>query len=117
MSCARATVLITIACLPVQLLEFSVKEGWEPLCAFLGVPVPDEPFPYSKTTDVMNARFKRCDKAYFFFSVEGGTTASDATALSFLQGEQTVFPGTVTTSCNQREGHSYTRMRRSQLQL
>lgn len=22
-----------------------MAEGWEPLCAFLGVPVPDEPFP------------------------------------------------------------------------
>ena len=28
-----------------RLLVYSVKEGWEPLCAFLGVPVPDEPFP------------------------------------------------------------------------
>lgn len=28
-----------------QLLVYEVKEGWEPLCRFLGVPVPDEPFP------------------------------------------------------------------------
>ena len=28
-----------------QLLVFEVKEGWEPLCNFLGRPVPDEPFP------------------------------------------------------------------------
>ncbi len=28
-----------------RLLEFDVAEGWEPLCAFLDVPVPDEPFP------------------------------------------------------------------------
>ena len=28
-----------------RLLEFEVSDGWEPLCAFLGVPVPDEPFP------------------------------------------------------------------------
>jgi hypothetical protein len=28
-----------------QLLVFQVKEGWEPLCKFLNVPVPDEPFP------------------------------------------------------------------------
>lgn len=28
-----------------RLLEFDVRQGWEPLCAFLGVPVPDEPFP------------------------------------------------------------------------
>lgn len=28
-----------------QLLVYQVKQGWEPLCAFLGVPAPDEPFP------------------------------------------------------------------------
>jgi len=28
-----------------QLLVFEVKDGWEPLCAFLGVDVPDVPFP------------------------------------------------------------------------
>jgi hypothetical protein len=28
-----------------QLLIYQVKEGWEPLCAFLGVPVPQTPFP------------------------------------------------------------------------
>jgi Sulfotransferase domain len=28
-----------------QLLVFQVKEGWEPLCAFLGVPAPEGPFP------------------------------------------------------------------------
>lgn len=29
-----------------QLLVFSVAQGWAPLCAFLGVPVPDGPFPH-----------------------------------------------------------------------
>lgn len=29
-----------------RLLVFDVADGWEPLCAFLGVPVPDEPFPH-----------------------------------------------------------------------
>ncbi|MDQ3228030.1 MAG: sulfotransferase family protein [Chloroflexota bacterium] len=30
-----------------RLLVFDVKQGWEPLCAFLGVPVPTgEPFPH-----------------------------------------------------------------------
>lgn len=28
-----------------QLLLFEVKQGWAPLCEFLGVPVPDEDFP------------------------------------------------------------------------
>lgn len=30
-----------------QLLVFEVKEGWEPLCNFLGTAIPDEPFPRS----------------------------------------------------------------------
>lgn len=28
-----------------RLLVFDVREGWEPLCAFLGIAVPDVPFP------------------------------------------------------------------------
>jgi hypothetical protein len=30
---------------PERLLVWSVTEGWEPLCAFLELPVPDAPFP------------------------------------------------------------------------
>lgn len=30
-----------------QLLVYQVKDGWEPLCTFLGVPVPTDPFPRS----------------------------------------------------------------------
>lgn len=29
-----------------RLLVYDVAEGWEPLCAFLEVPVPDRPFPH-----------------------------------------------------------------------
>jgi hypothetical protein len=28
-----------------QLLVYEVKQGWEPLCKFLDVPVPAEPYP------------------------------------------------------------------------
>jgi hypothetical protein len=32
---------------PEKLLVFNVKEGWSPLCRFLGMPVPENiPFPY-----------------------------------------------------------------------
>ena len=31
---------------PERLLVYEVKEGWEPLCRFLGVPVPQTPFPH-----------------------------------------------------------------------
>jgi hypothetical protein len=36
---------------PERLLVFDVKQGWEPLCAFLEVPVPEgEPFPHVNDT-------------------------------------------------------------------
>jgi hypothetical protein len=39
-----------------RLLVFEVSEGWEPLCGFLGVPVPDEPFPHSNDREAFAAR-------------------------------------------------------------
>lgn len=36
---------------PERLLEFEAADGWEPLCAFLGVPVPDEPFPRTNSRE------------------------------------------------------------------
>lgn len=40
-----------------QLLVYEVSEGWEPLCSFLGVPVPDEPFPRLNDTASFRAMF------------------------------------------------------------
>ena len=34
-----------------RLLVYRVQEGWEPLCRFLGVDVPDEPFPRVNSAD------------------------------------------------------------------
>ncbi len=34
-----------------RLLFFTVDQGWEPLCAFLEVPVPDVPFPHINKSD------------------------------------------------------------------
>ncbi len=33
-----------------RLLTFDVREGWQPLCAFLGVAVPDMPFPKTNSS-------------------------------------------------------------------
>lgn len=33
-----------------RLLEWTVADGWEPICERLGVAVPDEPFPLTNTT-------------------------------------------------------------------
>jgi len=46
---------------PDRLLVFQVKDGWAPLCEFLGKPVPDEPFPRTN------------DRAEFWDRVSGKT--------------------------------------------
>ena len=43
---------------PERLLVFDVKEGWEPLCRFLGVPVPNKPFPRLNDTVTFQQRIK-----------------------------------------------------------
>jgi Sulfotransferase domain len=37
-----------------RLLVFSPKQGWKPLCSFLGVPVPDVPFPRINSRDELS---------------------------------------------------------------
>ena len=44
---------------PDRLLVFEPKQGWEPLCRFLGVSAPDEPFPHLNDTATMQARMKQ----------------------------------------------------------
>jgi len=41
---------------PERLLVYRVGEGWEPLCEFLGVPIPDTPFPSENDRAAFHAR-------------------------------------------------------------
>ena len=41
-----------------KLLVFSVKEGWEPLCHFLDLPTPIEPFPKTNDTKMVKRTIK-----------------------------------------------------------
>jgi hypothetical protein len=41
---------------PGRLLVFDVREGWQPLCDFLGVEAPDRPFPHLNETREMRRR-------------------------------------------------------------
>jgi hypothetical protein len=41
---------------PGRLLEWQPTAGWEPLCAALDVPIPDEPFPHENSSEVFKAR-------------------------------------------------------------
>jgi hypothetical protein len=42
-----------------KLLVYEVKEGWEPLCDFLGVEAPDKPFPHLNDTDTFRKMVRR----------------------------------------------------------
>jgi hypothetical protein len=41
---------------PARLLIYEVSQGWAPLCAFLELPVPDEPFPVTNERDAFRVR-------------------------------------------------------------
>jgi hypothetical protein len=43
---------------PERLLVYDVATGWDPLCRFLGQPVPDEPFPHVNASDEFRRRFR-----------------------------------------------------------
>lgn len=50
----RDEVIAAIA--PERLLVMDVRDGWAPLCAFLGVAVPDQPFPSGNSVTEFRAR-------------------------------------------------------------
>ena len=44
---------------PEKLVDWKPQDGWEPICAALRLPVPDEPFPLTNTTAEFRAMFGR----------------------------------------------------------
>ncbi|TGZ63752.1 hypothetical protein CRM22_006749 [Opisthorchis felineus] len=56
-----------------QLLVYKVKDRWEPLCQFLGVPVPDKPFPNTRRsltlTRIPKSRIDRLQHFVICFAV------------------------------------------------
>jgi hypothetical protein len=44
---------------PERLLEWHPGDGWEPICAALDLPVPDEPFPHRNSTEEFLSRRPR----------------------------------------------------------
>jgi len=47
---------VKAAIAPQRLLIYEVGSGWEPLCNFLKVPVPEEPYPFQNTRAEFAAR-------------------------------------------------------------
>jgi hypothetical protein len=48
---------------PGRLFVYESGEGWEPLCAFLGMPVPTTPYPKANTMEEFRSRFPIADKS------------------------------------------------------
>ncbi|MEM6906793.1 MAG: sulfotransferase family protein, partial [Pseudomonadota bacterium] len=44
---------------PERLLVYELGSGWEPLCAFLGVPVPETPYPRTNHSVAFHASVSR----------------------------------------------------------
>ncbi len=61
---------------PERLLVFHPREGWEPLCQFLGVPVPAAPFPRVNSRDELGGRSDE----------QGGLPPDPETAERFARG-------------------------------
>ena len=68
---------------PSRLLIFEVSQGWEPLCAFLGVPVPDVPFPRVNDTTEMKERIRAAHRHYIAYdlAIAAGVLAVGAMAM------------------------------------
>ena len=68
-----------------KLLVFDVKEGWEPLCRFLNVPVPEgQEFPHVNDTEEFNNRNKSKMQSINTFLI--WTTVPIAVAVGALTG-------------------------------
>jgi hypothetical protein len=66
---------VEATCPPDRLLVFDVTEGWEPLCSFLDVPVPDRPFPRLNDAKSLRRRFT---------AIRWGTRAAPVVAAMFF---------------------------------
>ena len=67
-----------------KLLIFNVKEGWKPLCDFLGVEAPDEPFPRSNETANMLKDVEQIKKMVFKFNCTVTALAVAAAASGYF---------------------------------
>ena len=50
-----------------RLLVFECKEGWKPLCKFLDLPIPDEPFPRVNDTPQLMAAISKIKRTSYTF--------------------------------------------------
>ena len=59
-----------------RLLEWSIEDGWEPLCKFLGKDIPSEPFPNTNDAAGFQGRADRLLKRYAMIAFRNIAVAS-----------------------------------------
>src|ERR1700712_1945979 len=57
-----------------RLLEWTIEDGWEPLCKFLGKPVPDEPFPHANSAAGWQGQEAKIGRRYIMAAVQNVVT-------------------------------------------
>ena len=75
---------------PERLLEWTVEDGWEPLCRFLGKDIPKDDFPHGNTpkafaqklTEMHAANFRRANRNMALFGMAMASTVAAALWLS-----------------------------------
>ena len=55
-----------------KLLIFSVDQGWEPLCKFLDIPVPDKPFPNLNDREQIKKTISKINRFAWLLLITGG---------------------------------------------
>uniref|UniRef100_H2ZCE0 Sulfotransferase n=1 Tax=Ciona savignyi TaxID=51511 RepID=H2ZCE0_CIOSA len=65
-----------------QLLVFNFKDGWDPLCQFLGVPVPKIPFPHKNKNASITTEILKTNKTALRMQQEFKIIAIAATCLA-----------------------------------
>ena len=74
-----------------RLLVYDIRDGWDPLCKFLGVPVPDEDFPRLNDTaqhrQILTSIKTQC---YIFWSLTISGLGVSLFCLSFSRSFKTL---------------------------
>jgi hypothetical protein len=77
-----------------KLLVYDVREGWDPLCEFLEIPVPDASYPNLNDSQSMKALYFGMMAFGLFYWVLCACAAVGFTYLAIYQRLESVFLGT-----------------------
>lgn len=71
-----------------RLLLYRVRDGWEPLCAFLGVPVPTTPFPRENSRATFRRRLRKSFTRVIVRRAAGAVAVAVVVALAVRAGRR-----------------------------